>query len=302
VNLDGLTVTGASPEDKSAPVASLASVPGLPIDGKSYLVRVRTADDVGVTNVTLSDNGAAVDTRTSDTGSLDRAADFVWTPRGAGKHTLQVTARDAAGKSSSATQEVTVGAFAEFIKNGDFEDGFASNGVANQWSSFNQGGDLFLRFAYLDATWQSVVLNGSYAQTVRVSSPGLLIWSPEGSSGICQTVSGLTPGAQYWLTLNGLLHVSDNVSRPSDFANIVQWSYAPGASTGCVSSSVNNWQTVPWSTVTYHNTPGRYNTFTADFVAPSDTLTLFIRAAKSWPVGRFELDLNLDQVSLKGYK
>jgi hypothetical protein len=274
----------------------------LPIDGKSYLVRVRATDDVGVTNVVLSDNGAPVNARVSAIGSLEQTVEFVWTPRGAGKHALQVTARDGSGKSSGATQEVNVGAYAEFIKNGDFEDGFTLNGVANQWSSFNQGGDLFLRYSYFDATWQSVVLNGSHSQAIRVSSPGLLIWSPEGASGICQTIGGLTPGAQYWLTLNGLLHVSDNVSRPSDFANIVQWGYATSASSACAPSSVNNWRTVPWSNVTFHNAPGRYNTYATDFVAPSQSLALFVRVSKNLPVGRFELDLNLDQISLKGYK
>ena len=302
VNLDGLSVTGASPEDTVAPSANVISVPAFPIDGKSYLVRARASDDIGVTQIVLADNGSVVDTRTSGVGILDRATEFVWTPRGAGKHTLQVIARDAAGKSSSVSQEVNVGAYAEFIKNGDFEDGFAANGVANSWGSSNQGGDLFLRFAYLDATWSSVVLNASHAQTLRVSSPGLLIWSPAGESAICQTVSGLTPGAQYWLTMNGMLHVSDNVSRPSDFANGVQWGYAPGSVANCSSSSVNNWQTVPWSNVTYHVAPGRYNAFATDFIAPWDTLTLFVRISKNWPIGKFELDLNLDQLSLKGYK
>jgi hypothetical protein len=38
------------------------------------------------------------------------------------------------------------------------------------------------------------------------------------------------------------------------------------------------------------------------FEAPSSEITLFIRAWKKWGTAQRELDVNLDAITLKGYK
>ncbi len=298
-DLDGLSITGAAPDDTLAPSANL-DVPTLPIEGRSYIVRAAAVDDVGVTSISLFDNDTLVASRNFAVGSLNVATEFVWTPAGAGKHTLKVTARDASGKSSDATKDVIVGAMAEFIKNGDFETGFGADGVASQWKSFNNGDGV--AYSYHDETWSSVVLSGAHSQLVEVSSPGVTV-AGDRYGGICQNISGLTPGAPYWFTLNNLVRVSNDVSRPGDFSNAVQWGYLPSASVDCRgATSVSNWQIVPSGDVTYRLMPGRYNSYATEFLAPSDSLTLFIRTFKPWPTGKFELNVNLDGVSLRGYR
>ncbi|HEX7593371.1 MAG TPA: hypothetical protein VF429_04295, partial [Anaerolineae bacterium] len=174
------------------------------------------------------------------------------------------------------------------------------DGVALQWKSFNNGDGV--AYSYHDETWSSVVLSGAHSQLVEVSSPGITV-AGDRYGGICQNISGLTPGAPYWFTLNNLVRVSNDVSRPSDFSDAVQWGYVSGAGADCrAAANVSNWQIVPSGDVTYRLTPGRYNSYATGFLAPSDSLTLFIRTFKPWPTGKFELNVNLDGVSLKGYR
>jgi hypothetical protein len=42
--------------------------------------------------------------------------------------------------------------------------------------------------------------------------------------------------------------------------------------------------------------------YTATFTAPSSRITVFIRAWKKWGTVRRELDVNLDAISLIGFK
>jgi len=257
-------------------------------------------DDVGVTSLSLFDNTTLVASQNFAVGPLNVGTEFVWTPASAGKHTLKVTARDASGKSSEAAKDVTVGAMAEFIKNGDLEDGYGADGVASQWQSFVNGTGV--SFSYHDDTWSPIVFSGAHSQLVEVSSPGVTVVGDH-YGGICQSISGLTPGALYRFTLNSMLRVSTDVSRPGDFSNAVQWGYLPSASADCrAAAGVSNWQIVPSGDVTYRLKPGPYTPYAAEFLAPSDLMTLFIRVFKPWPTGKFELNANLDGVSLRGYR
>jgi hypothetical protein len=59
---------------------------------------------------------------------------------------------------------------------------------------------------------------------------------------------------------------------------------------------------VPWDTVYDRLSPGAMLDYYADFQAPSAKITFCVRAWKKWPSGQNELDVNLDGLSLKGFK
>jgi hypothetical protein len=42
--------------------------------------------------------------------------------------------------------------------------------------------------------------------------------------------------------------------------------------------------------------------YSAEFEAPSTKITLFARAWKKWGTARRELDVNLDDIQLRGYE
>jgi hypothetical protein len=59
---------------------------------------------------------------------------------------------------------------------------------------------------------------------------------------------------------------------------------------------------IPWDTVYPRLEPGDMSSFLTEFEAPSIKVTLFLRAWKKWGTPGRELDVNLDAISLKGYK
>ena len=104
VNLDALSLVGAMPADidvQGPPGAGGVSVnfaaPSYPVAGWSYTIRVDSSNDVGVTSLSLYDNGALVGTVGYDVGPLSLSHDFVWTPATPGRHKLKAIAIDAAG-------------------------------------------------------------------------------------------------------------------------------------------------------------------------------------------------------------
>jgi len=301
VDLDGISLFGPVPEDQAPPSADFGA-PTFPIATRSYRVSASAADDVGVTELSLFDDDALVATRRFSVGLLNLESDFVWTPASPGKHTLRLAARDASGKATDTRQEVVVGALSEFLKNGDFENGFAPNGVALNWGGFNNGGSQ-AGYAYVDETWQPAVQSGQHAQLLIVNSRPFAASEPDRYSGICQSISGMTPGAQYWLTLNGLIRLSEGARLKDDWAYVVQWGYLPRASADCSGwTSVTNWQTLPWTTYHYSLSPGAYSSWLVPFYAPSTDLTLFVRVWKKWGYGGLEVFTDFDGLSLQGYR
>jgi hypothetical protein len=84
---------------------------------------------------------------------------------------------------------------------------------------------------------------------------------------------------------------------------VAQWGYSQGANPDCSAwSSVDNWQTLPWGHVDYRESPTKINSFTYVIFAPSDTLTVYLRAWKKWAIGAREMLLNFDDLSFAGYK
>ncbi len=80
----------------------------------------------------------------------------------------------------------------------------------------------------------------------------------------------------------------------------VQWGYDPSGGTDW--RAVTNWAELPWNTVYTRLDPGQMSSFTTTFAAPSDKVTIFIRVWKKWATLGRELDVDLDSITLTGFK
>ena len=306
VNFDGISLFGMRPPDTGAPKLEVIP-PTFVYTTKPFPVHVTTSDGIGVKELRLYDGNTLVVTQTHVAGPLSQELDLVWTPTVTGTRVLKIEAVNDVGQTRTVTKTVEVVPIAEFLKNGNFESGFAPSGIALNWNTFNNGGRI--TYAYYDDTWQPAVPEGKHSQLIEIWNLGLSEFDPtqepDRYAGICQVVAGLTPNSQYYLNASGLVRISATETVSS---TLTDWSYSAqvgvlnGPSADCGAwAQVANWQTLPWTTE-YRDTPTKFNAYTATFFAPSDTITLFFRAWKKWPTGNREVLVNLDALSVAGYK
>lgn len=305
VNLDAISLTGASPAVTSSPALDVIA-PKLVYTTKPFAVHVSTSDQLGVSDIRLYDGATLVSRASHATGPLTKETDFTWTPTVSGTHVLRVEARNEVGKTVTTTRAVEVVPIAEFLRNGDFERGFAASGVALDWAGFHNGGRK-VWYTFANDPWPPVVKSGKQSQFMAISMMGYGETDPDLESdryaGICQVVTGLTQGATYYLTANGTLRITEGDKHTDDWSWTAQYGYVPGISADCAAwPSVTNWDALPWGHVDYNTLTPKMNTFTTVITAPSDTITLFFRAWYKWAIGSREFAVNLDNLSLAGYK
>ncbi len=182
------------------------------------------------------------------------------------------------------------------LYNGDFEQGFYNWGMGYYWGWFHNGGQA--AYGFFDDQWDKVVYDGEHSQLIEINTLGMAAADSNRYAGIYQTVSGLQPGAQYELSIAGMMR--EEAAHPDEdpYRYRVQWGYAPW---GWVDwTQVTNWQELPWDTIYTRTDPGGFLTYKTTFVAPSSQITIFIRAWKKWPTTGRELDVNLDAIALRG--
>jgi hypothetical protein len=298
VNLDGVSLRGAMPPDGDATTVSLIA-PAYPVAGSRSTVQVQSASEAGITRLELYAAGELVSSVEMDVGVLSFDRDFGWTPAGAGSHTLRAVASAVDGTTAEDEVTVMVGEAAEFVANGSFEEGFlpiTRGAVGNGWGWFINGGSA--ESGFYDETWAPVVYDGEHSQLIEISTYGLAETRPDRYAGIYQLLEGLTPGATYHLSLHGMLRVVDDDVAADDYR--LQWGFRPEYDTDW--TKVDNWTVVPWDEVYPRLDPGAMHDYETTFEAPASRVTLFIRAWKKWATVEKELDLNLDAISVTGYR
>jgi len=297
LDIDAVSLRGTTPTDSELPIVSL-TVPPFPMVGAPLPVHIHASNDVGIVNMTLTDNGNVVCTTAFQVGILTLDRDCDWIPATAGPHTLRATVTDAAGTEATFTNSLIVGNMTEYLVNGSFENGFAANGVANGWTAFNNGGRA--AFGYYNETWQPATFDGTNAQLIEINTLNMLDNDPDRYAGIFQRVTGLTPGASYQLTIRAMMRTTEANFKTSGYGYRVQY--------GIDFSGATNWQSVgEWKDIGLNDeyprlSPGPYYTFTTWITPTSDSLTLFIRGWKKWANPFREFDLDIDGLSLRGYQ
>jgi hypothetical protein len=300
VNLDAISLKGAMPATTGSPAVSFG-VPSFPVAGWSYPVTVQSSNDVGVTKLELYDGGTLVGSVSYQVGLLDLTHAFTWTPVTPGSHTLKAVAHDAGGLTASHQATVVVGNEGQFLSNGGFEGGFKSvplGMVGKGWNWFHNNARA--SYGFYDETWAPAIHEGEHSQLIEINTLGRSGSDPDRFAGIYQTVNGLTTGATYKLSLHGMLRVLSNDEDRWGYNYRVQWGY--DANGGVDWQAVDNWVELPWDTIYTRLAPGSMSSYTASFEAPSDEITIFLRVWKKWGTASRELDVNLDTITLKGYK
>ncbi len=300
VNFDAVSLKGALPPEGDAP-GLMAQWPAYPVVGWSHTVSVAANSDLGITHLALYDDGERVGEVSHEVGLLHLAHEFTWTPETAGPHTLRWMAVDAAGTEVSDEVTLDVGEEGQFLTNGDFEDGFGAiplGRVGQGWGWFYN--DAQATYGFYDETWTPVVHEGEHAQMIEINTLGLGQADADRYAGIYQSVAGLTPGATYEFSLHGMLRVLSDDPDRSGYNYRVEWGYDPEAGTDW--EAVENWVEIPWNDVHTRLDPGDFDRYTTSFEAPAEEITVFVRVWKKWATLSRELDVNLDSLTLKGYK
>ena len=197
-----------------------------------------------------------------------------------------------AGSGSTATLTCSG---ANLVANGNFEGGFSSAGVAKSWTAFSNGGRA--TYGFYDETWAPVVYEGKHAQLIEINTLNYTAATdPNRYAGVYQVVKGLTKGKTYQLSLAGMLRERTDNSDEDAYRYEILWGYNSGADADW--GNLDFSQYVPVSPIYLRTAPGSYSAYSVKFVAPSDTITLFVMAHKKWATGGRELDADLDAISM----
>jgi hypothetical protein len=174
----------------------------------------------------------------------------------------------------------------ELLINGNFEEGFAENGVAIGWSGFSNGQ---AGFGWHDDTWSPVVWQGEHSQLLYIMDPS----QNDRYIGIYQTVS-VAPAETYTLTLHGLVRAN---TPAEDYGHRLYWGvdYNGGADW----QAVENWAELAWDQQPEVADSFIFNSYTTVITSTSQSLTLFLRGHTKW-VRYGQADFNLDGLSLIG--
>lgn len=184
----------------------------------------------------------------------------------------------------------------DVIVNGSFEDPewLEWIGIAPNWNTFDNGN---AHYGWYDDTWFKVVYDGEHAQLIEIIAD-----SGQGDryAGIYQTVK-VVPGAEYELTLHGLVRSDEGSGEASGHGYVLQY--------GIDFAGGEDWNAVlEWIDLPFPEHPREdpnasnvynYGTFTTKLVPTGNTLTLYIRAWKKWADFN-EGNWDIDAVSLRG--
>jgi len=181
------------------------------------------------------------------------------------------------------------------ILNGGFEEGFQEeHGVAYGWGGFSNGNALV---GWGADSWDPVVAAGDKAQMIEVKNATEM----NRYAGIYQTVS-VVPGAQYRLTIMGLVRSTEGDIEVSDYGYRLQYAIDGNGGT--------TWELVPesaWTEISWDEQPlsdsaemvYRVERYETTVTAQSDRLTLFIRGWKKW-INEGSGIFDVDEISLVG--
>ena len=184
---------------------------------------------------------------------------------------------------------------ANLVANGNFEGGFSSAGVAKSWTAFSNGGRA--AYGFYDETWTPVVYEGKHAQLIEINTLNHTAGTdPDRYAGIYQVVKGLTKGKTYQMSVAGMLRERTDNSDEDAYRYEILWGYNNGADANWANLDFK--QFVPVSPIYLRTAPGSYTAYSVRFVAPADTITLFVMAPQKWATGGRELNADLDAISM----
>jgi LysM repeat protein len=181
------------------------------------------------------------------------------------------------------------------VVNGGFENGFAANGVALSWTGFTSGGPA--NYGFYDEMWPPVVSQGKHGQLIEINTKHLPDGTaPDRFAGIAQPLV-LHPGATYEISFDAQMREEPVAGDEDAYRYLVEWGYSTSGATD--PSKMSYRQMVPLTTIYPRTAPGALQAYRQRFTAPGGHTTLAIWGLKKWATLNRELDVNLDNVSLR---
>jgi hypothetical protein len=179
----------------------------------------------------------------------------------------------------------------ERVRNGDFEDGFSAQGVAQWWNRFSNGGATLL---FGDENLPPTVYDSYHAQRIRIEGAS----QPDRYAGIYQVVT-VVPHSTYRMVLHGLIRSGAGDVARSQYGYRLQLGldYAGGQDW----RRVTQWVELPWDEQPFDALEPVYGTYEQALQAAGPRLTIFIRAWQKWS-DPAPAEYTLDGVSLIGPK
>lgn len=185
----------------------------------------------------------------------------------------------------------------DLIYNGGFEQGFnntPAGHVGKSWGYFTNGGGA--NYGFYDDQWPPVIAAGGHAQLIEINSKGIYPADADRYAGIYQRIGWLKPGQEYQLTIQGMLRGAGNEDDPYRFE--AHWGYNAGQDIDW--TRVSNWTAVNFGEIQSRTSPSGVRIHTIRFTPQTSEIVLFIRGWKKWGISEVEMDLNLDEISLRG--
>ncbi len=205
------------------------------------------------------------------------------------------SAEPAAGSDSSTelvnVEMVEVAQVGEILDNGSFEAGFAENGVAKNWQSFNTVGSAV---NFSAETAEAMVKDGQSAQRISIDQA----FEPDQFGGIQQTVE-VVAGESYTLTINGLIRSDFGSVEASNYGFRLQYALGQNGADDWRSIAPEDWVELPWPEQSRSAAAPEFSEYSSQFVAAGDKVTLFVRGWSKWANGALG-EYTLDALSIAG--
>jgi hypothetical protein len=179
----------------------------------------------------------------------------------------------------------------ERLLNGNFEDGFGPDGVAQGWVGIHQGES--------QLTWSAehaepAIFDGGSAQRLVIVRDAIQSDAGEEYIGVCQSVE-LTPGETYQLTIHGEL-LADGA--PAGAGVAAQWGLDPDD--GSDARAVPEWVDLPWQAAALNAPLGALRAYFTTFTAATARQTFCLRLYRAAGAPATQLALVMDGLSLRG--
>jgi hypothetical protein len=195
------------------------------------------------------------------------------------------------GPATTNVVSIVPGPKANVLKNGDFEGGFAGNGVALEWTPFKNDDVIAVYSAEAPGPY---VASGDQAQRITTAQARV----GDRYAGIYQQIE-VIPNQTYTLRLQGQIRSGFGDVNKSSFGYRMQYAISQRAIKNWQVVPAEDWVELPWDEQLLHSPDTQFGEYSADIVPTSEQITLFIRAWHKW-ADPGQAEFTLDDVSLTG--
>ncbi len=194
---------------------------------------------------------------------------------------------------------VTNASEVDLIQNGSFEAPFiyqdGCGTVGSGWNCFTNGG--VSNFGFYDDQWDLVVAEGDHSQLIEINTVGMAAADNGRFAGLSQTIR-VQPHAKYTFSMQGSIRTSElDAEDPYRYTVEVGFVEEPNGNW----KDVDNWTDTGWYEYGELDRPITMAGFTKYlYTEDTEIITLFIRVERKWGTANQELDVNIDNIRLRG--